>query len=237
MKYSLLSVSLLFTNAFSFTARPAPSASSSSKLSAKPSSVCIIGGGFGGLYTALSLESKNKDLDITLIDSKDKFVFQPLLYELAVGTASVSEVSPKYEKLLANSNVKFVQGKVKEINTDSREISLGGGSSDRMMYDQCVIACGLAPRMEMISGASSYAIPFYKADDAYVLQSRLRSLKITKTNESVKVVVIGGGYGGVEVATNVAEYFGSDRADITIVDRNSQIMCRSLAHNRETSLK
>ncbi len=65
--------------------------------------------GFAGLYTALKLQSldKNNQLDITLIDKKDKFVFLPLLYELALGFASVSEVAPLYSNILSDSRVRY----------------------------------------------------------------------------------------------------------------------------------
>ena len=50
--------------------------------------VLILGGGFGGLYTALRLSQLPKKSGslapiITLVDKRDKFVFTPLLYELA----------------------------------------------------------------------------------------------------------------------------------------------------------
>ena len=50
------------------------------------SRICILGGGFGGLYTALRLGqfpwTEVGQPDITLVDRNDRFVFLPLLYEL-----------------------------------------------------------------------------------------------------------------------------------------------------------
>lgn len=61
--------------------------------SGKPK-VVIAGGGFGGLYSALRLAELARPalhaepaVDITLVDRSDRFVFLPLLYELAVGEA------------------------------------------------------------------------------------------------------------------------------------------------------
>lgn len=56
----------------------------------------VAGGGFGGLYSALRLAELAREgqppsagpaVDITLVDRSDRFVFLPLLYELAVGDA------------------------------------------------------------------------------------------------------------------------------------------------------
>ena len=78
--------------------------------------VVVIGGGFGGLYSALKTAEKHPGLDVTLIDNKDKFVFLPLLYELVTGAASSEEVAPSFESLLKDSRVTFIQGKVNDVN-------------------------------------------------------------------------------------------------------------------------
>ena len=119
------------------------------------SKICIIGGGFGGLYTALKLSeltNGSDDIEITLIDPKDKFVFLPLLYELAMGAASVVEVSPRYETLLKGSKVKFIQSAVSEINLRKNEIKLFDSGSDPIKYDQVVISVGAQPRLDLVNG-------------------------------------------------------------------------------------
>lgn len=48
--------------------------------------ICVLGGGFGGLYAALRLEKmpwRGRKPIITLVDKRDKFTFLPLLYEFA----------------------------------------------------------------------------------------------------------------------------------------------------------
>lgn len=51
--------------------------------------ICILGGGFGGLYTALRLESlvwqDDKKPQVLLVDQSERFVFKPMLYELLSG--------------------------------------------------------------------------------------------------------------------------------------------------------
>ncbi len=71
-----------------------------------------LGGGFGGVDTALTLESLYKaasdsggarKLQITLIDPKERFVFLPLLYELCVEDASLDEDAPTYTSLFCTA--------------------------------------------------------------------------------------------------------------------------------------
>jgi len=76
--------------------------------------VVIVGGGFGGLYTALKLRALSPTTQVKLVDPKDHFVFLPLLYELAVGSASAIEDSPPFTKiyfeaLVSNSCVAALQ--------------------------------------------------------------------------------------------------------------------------------
>lgn len=208
-------------------------------------SICVVGGGFGGLYTALKLSNMlkdKKDVEITLIDPKDKFVFLPLLYELAVGSASVVEVSPRYDTLLKDSTVKFVRASVSDVNFKKNELKVVNSASETadspytMKYDQLIMAVGAQPRLDLAPGMKEYALPFYRFEDAYALKLRLRALVDTK-KPVIRVVVLGGGYSGVEVATNVAQYIGQDRAIVTIVEKNERILRASPESNREAAEK
>uniref|UniRef100_A0A453R3P7 Uncharacterized protein n=1 Tax=Aegilops tauschii subsp. strangulata TaxID=200361 RepID=A0A453R3P7_AEGTS len=79
--------------------------------------VCILGGGFGGLYTALRLESLvwpgNNKPQVMLVDQSDRFVFKPMLYELLSGEVDVWEIAPYFTELLKNTSVQFVKDSVK----------------------------------------------------------------------------------------------------------------------------
>ena len=230
VRTSLFSTSCLFSS---------PSAQSDNLDSSSSSKICIVGGGFGGLYTALKLSSllTSKDnVEITLIDPKDKFVFLPLLYELAVGSASVAEVSPRYDSLVKGSRVKFVQASVSDIDLSKNMVNLKNGPVDSISYDQIVVAVGAQPRIDLVPGAKEHAMPFYRVEDAYELRLRLRAL-LDSGKSIIRAVVLGGGYSGVEVATNIAEYIGKDKAVVSIVDRNEQILKSSPMNNRVSSEK
>ena len=62
-----------------------------------PQQICILGGGFGGLYTALRLSQlpwEGTPPTITLVDHRDRFLFLPLLYELVTDELQTWEIAP-----------------------------------------------------------------------------------------------------------------------------------------------
>ncbi|MEM9151946.1 MAG: FAD-dependent oxidoreductase, partial [Cyanobacteria bacterium P01_F01_bin.3] len=94
-------------------------------------SICILGGGFGGLYTALALSKldwKDKQPEIVLIDQRDRFLFAPLLYEIVTGELQTWEIAPPYEELLANTGVRFHQSSVDSIDVNAQQVSLSDES-------------------------------------------------------------------------------------------------------------
>ena len=177
--------------------------------------VTILGGGFGGLYTALRLSS----LDwaggprprVTLVDRNDRFAFSPMLYELATGTATDWEVAPLYEELLAGTDVEFVRGEVRGLDEDERIVRVmppaaGGGASDAerlLPYDQCIVALGAQPTYSGVPGAAEHAQPFYSAADAMAVKSKLQELRESTERSVLRVCVVGGGYIGAELAANM----------------------------------
>ena len=202
--------------------------------------ICIIGGGFGGLYTALKIEKEVKPEDkvkITLIDPKEKFVFMPLLYELSVGTATVMEVAPRYEQLLKDTSVEFIQGSVESIDTDSCVVNIDGRSK-AINFDYVVIACGARPNMDIIPGVKNHAISFYGVEDSYRLKTELRTL-IDSDVDTVQISILGGGYSGVELACSIADQMKVEnkKCEISLIDRNSRVMKTSPKFNQDTAEK
>lgn len=95
--------------------------------------VCIVGGGFGGLYTALRLESlvwpDDKKPQVVLVDQSERFVFKPMLYELLSGEVDAWEIAPRFSDLLANTGVQFIQDKVKLLHSSYDMLTNGSKRS------------------------------------------------------------------------------------------------------------
>jgi demethylphylloquinone reductase len=205
-------------------------------------SIVILGGGFGGLYTALRLSQMPWDVKptITLVDQSDRFVFLPLLYEVLTREMETWEIAPPFSQLLANTGVRFVQGKVERIDLDERAVTVqtqGDATSvqKRLGYDRLVLALGGETPMDLVPGAADHAIPFRSVADAYRLDGRLRELEASNADR-IRVAIAGAGYSGVELACKLAERLG-DRGRVRIVELSDKILRNSPEFNRESARK
>ncbi|NES77519.1 MULTISPECIES: NAD(P)/FAD-dependent oxidoreductase [Okeania] len=201
----------------------------------KSQRICILGGGFGGLYTALRLIQfpwqPSEQPEIILIDQRDRFLFAPLLYELVTGELQTWEIAPPFEELFTNTNIRFCQGVISEIDINQQQVKLENGQA--FSYDRLVLAMGGETPMEMAKGAAEYAIPFRTIDDAYRLQEKLRVLEASD-REKIRVAIAGGGYSGVELACKLADRL-QYKGRIRLVERSDMILRTSPEFNREAA--
>src|SRR5215210_9265220 len=84
--------------------------------------IVIVGGGFGGLFTALDLAGSG---DVTLVSPEDHFLFTPMLYEYLSGEVEAWHIAPQYKELL-NERVNMIRGEVTAIDLNAREATLKG---------------------------------------------------------------------------------------------------------------
>ena len=130
----------------------------------------------------------------------------------------------------------FNRGSVTSIDCDKNSVTIENNEKKEhsLSYDYLVLSPGSQPRSDLIPGAIEHAIPFYTVDNAYQLKIKINEC-LNSAKELIRVVVVGGGYSGVEVATNVAELLGKKRGNVCIVDRNSKLLANSPEHNRITA--
>jgi NADH:ubiquinone reductase (non-electrogenic) len=197
--------------------------------------ICILGGGFGGLYTALRLNSlpwnASEPVEIVLVDQRDRFVFAPLLYELVTGELATWEIAPPFSELLDGTRIRFIQSSAESADLVAQQVQLQTGET--LTYDHLVLALGGETPMDVVPGAADYAIPFRTVDDAHRLQDRFRELE-TSEAEKIRVAIVGGGYSGVELACKVADRLG-DRGRVRLVERADDILLTSAEFNRNAA--
>jgi NADH:ubiquinone reductase (H+-translocating) len=171
--------------------------------------VVIIGGGFGGLYTAKTLAKAN--VNVTLIDKRNFHLFQPLLYQVATGTLSPSDISSPLRAVFRKSkNTKVLLGEVNDIDPEAKEVIL----RDRTIpYDTLIVATGanhsyyghdnwrrLAPGLKIVEDAIEIRRRIFSAFEAAEKETdpELRRAWLT-------FVIVGAGPTGVELAGAISE--------------------------------
>ncbi|KAK1413453.1 hypothetical protein QVD17_35226 [Tagetes erecta] len=215
--------------------------------------VCILGGGFGGLYTALRLESltwpEDKKPQVILVDQSERFVFKPMLYELLTGEVDAWEIAPRFSDLLVNTGVQFLKDRVKilspcdHLGTNGPNTSGCGGTVQLesglvIEYDWLVLSLGAEPKLDIIPGAVEFALPFSTLDDALKVNDKLTKLERENFGKAspIRVVVVGLGYSGVELAATVSERL-EGKGVVQAISVESSILPTAPPGNKEAALK
>ncbi|MBD2136112.1 NAD(P)/FAD-dependent oxidoreductase [Anabaena sp. FACHB-1237] len=205
--------------------------------------ICILGGGFGGLYTALRLNQlpweNRKKPEIILLDQSDRFIFLPLLYELLTGEMQTWEIAPPYTEILQGTDIHFHQATVTDIDINTHTVTVQNHTNIQattsITYDRLVLSLGGETPLELVPGAKEYAYPFRTISDVYNLEEKLR--KLEKTNlEKIRIAIVGAGYSGVEIACKLADRLG-EKGRFRIIETGDQILRTSSDFNREISKK
>jgi demethylphylloquinone reductase len=193
--------------------------------------ICILGGGFGGLYTALRLQQLdwgNIQRKIILVDKSDRFVFTPLLYELLTGEMTAWEVAPTFQDLLQGTNIEFRQGTVESIDLTSQSVQVSG--YEPINYDKLVLSLGGETPIGNTPGVAEHTIPFRNLNDVNRLEGRLRQLE-TSDAEKIRVAIVGAGFSGVELACKLADRLG-ERGRIRLVELGTKILPAAIEFNQ-----
>ena len=193
----------------------------------------IIGSGFAGMYAALSAArlrdirgTSPKELEIALVAPEPTLVVRPRLYEPNPETLT----APLLDVLNA-IDVVYVQGSAETVDTNSRTVQIanGNGASKSLSYDRLVVATGSRLFRPNIPGLAEYGFSVDSLDDAIALDKHLHGLaQRPVTNGRDTIVVVGGGFTGIEAATELPgrlrTILGKDaKTRIIIVDRNDVI--------------
>jgi NADH dehydrogenase len=138
-------------------------------VSAAPHRVIIIGGGFAGLSAALALKDNN--ISVTLLDKRNFHLFQPLLYQIATGSLSESEIASPLRSILAKrKNVTVYKTEVRHIDLQQKTIH-----SDTMQleYDSLIVATGVTHNYYGNYQWAQYAPGLKSVEDALEIRQRI----------------------------------------------------------------
>ena len=180
--------------------------------------VVILGGGFGGVYTAMYLEKifgRGSNVDLTLVNSENYFVFQPMLPEVISGTIEIQHVINPIRRLCRRTNLHMRE--VQKIDLEAKVITTSPGfrpTLHHIPYDYLVIALGTAMNFSRMPGLKQHAFSFKNIGDALHLRNHiihvLEEADIEKDRalrqSQLTFVVAGGGFSGVETAAELNDF-------------------------------
>jgi NADH dehydrogenase len=170
--------------------------------------VVILGGGFGGVYTARHLEKlckRRPDVEVVLVSRDNFLLMTPLLFEVCSGTLELRHCSFPIRAFLRTT--RFGEGTVQGIDLERRVVRVTApGESVELPYDQLVLALGAQTNQKMIPG-SEHAFTFKTLADALLLRNHVierferadAEPDPRRKRRQLTFVIIGGGLVGVEL--------------------------------------
>ena len=182
--------------------------------------IVVVGGGFAGIAVARRLERRLRtgEAEIVLLSRDNYTLFTPMLPEVTSGELEVRHVVTPIREQLART--RFVLADVDQIDVARREIMYHHvltGVRTVQRYDHLVLALGSSTSTFDLPGVAEYTWPLKRLKDADALRNHLVwLLELADTIADAQrrlslltLVVVGGGFTGVETAGEIVELFRS----------------------------
>jgi NADH:ubiquinone reductase (H+-translocating) len=171
--------------------------------------VVIVGGGFGGLYTARAL--RRALVHVTIVDRRNHHLFQPLLYQVATAALNPADIAAPIRSVFRGwSNVSVLLAEAVAVDLQAKTLVLADGT---LPYDYLVLATGATHSYFGHEEWAPFAPGLKSIEDALAIRRRVllayemaeRERDPERRGEWLTFVIIGGGPTGVELAGALAE--------------------------------
>jgi len=219
-----------------------------------PHHLVIVGGGAGGLELATRAGDKfgrKGRAAVTLVDRNETHLWKPLLHEVAAGSMDIHSHQLDYLAQARWHHFNFCCGALEGLDRKRREIAVAPTVDERgaeviprrrLHYDTLVIGIGSVANTFGVPGVGEHAYPLESADEAERFHRRLinaciqANYRVAKAPARLRVVIVGGGATGVELAaelhntTRVLAAYGLENIDpehflqITLLDAGPRIL-------------
>ncbi len=148
--------------------------------------VVVLGGGVGGVVTALELRKKlPNEHKVVLVDRTPEYLFSPSLLWLMTGDRTEAKITGSLRKL-EKKGIELVIGEIEQIDPNERTVTVGGST---VGGDYMVISLGADLDEGVIPGLSSAGHGFYSLAGAKSLKGELERLSsgrlVVMTSEPV----------------------------------------------------
>jgi NADH:ubiquinone reductase (H+-translocating) len=180
--------------------------------------ILILGGGFAGLHAAIHLDdtlARDPDVEITLVNRDNFFLFTPMLHEVAASDLDLTNIVNPIRKLLKRIN--FFAGEVEAIDLERKTVTVSHGFDrhrHEIGYDHVIIGLGSITNFFNLPGLERRALTMKSLGDAIHLRNRLIAHLEEADTECcagirrplLTFVVAGGGFAGVETIAGINDF-------------------------------
>lgn len=217
----------------------------------KENRILIVGGGFAGIKAALTLSKmKLPNTQINLVSDKHHFEYTPLLYRAVTGRNPL-EVCVPLEEIFNKKDVAVDVDTVIGITPD-QNVAIGA-SGVTYEFEYAILALGSETIFYGIEGMKDFSFSFKSIDEALRLKAHLhlmfekgKHVKVEEKDMYYRIVIVGGGPSGVELAGELAVYtkhfskihaIKRNNIDITLIEGGPRLLPNLTPNLSEIALK
>lgn len=164
--------------------------------------VVIVGGGFGGVKTALEL-SRDDRFGVTLISDREYFQYYPTLYRTATGGLDAQSQIP-LKTIFAGKPVEVVIDAASAVDSRAKVITTRSGK--KFEYDDAIFALGVVTNYFGIKGLEEFSFGMKSIEEIKELKAHIKAQLLDPKEPEMRLVVVGGGPTGIELAGALPSY-------------------------------
>ena len=198
----------------------------------KKQHVVIVGGGFGGVKSAIELAGQ-ADYRVTLVANKPFFEYHPMLYHTATGGSRVMSSIPLGE-VFADKRIDILIDTAVKLDRKERILKLASGA--KVEYDILILALGNITNYFGIPGLPEFSYGIKSLHDAERFKAHLHKQLAESHHPDHHYIIIGGGPTGIELAGALPGYLrdlmkqhgikGKPKLHIDLVEAAPRLMPR-----------
>jgi NADH dehydrogenase len=180
--------------------------------------ILILGGGFGGIFTAMTLIKSltdRKDIEIAMVNEENYSLYHPMLAEVISGNLAPLDVSVSIRDLCPG--IKLHVSQIEDIDLRRKTVKIHDlltSQHHTLTCDHLVIALGMKENLSIVRGLTEHGFHFKNLADALILRNHVIQILGRADNEEdaevkrklLTFVVAGGGFSGVEAAAEINDY-------------------------------
>lgn len=179
--------------------------------------IVIVGGGFAGVSALKIFLRAKSNLELILLDRKNTFDFLPALPDVIGERFKPDFLRFDLPNFCKRIGVRFINQEVKSIDFNRQTL---GFDSQELSYDYLLLASGTQTNFY---GNEKIGKQAYKLDSVSDAENILKAIR---SNTFDTFIIVGGGYTGIEVATNIKRYSlrNGKKVKIIIIEKAPELL-------------